>query len=96
MKRRIFALTLALLLCTALTVSASADAYIPPEYSPPYDITSAHWDNGTCSALNTFLSNFVEVNLQNYTILNINKMYEQHNVKCNLSNLNRKRKGIGA
>ena len=36
------------------------------------------------------------VNLHNYTILNINKMYEQHNVKCNLSNLNRKRKGIGA
>ena len=67
MKRRIFALTLALLLCTTLTVSASADAYIPPEYSPPYDITSAHWDNGTCSALNTFLSNFVEVNLQNYS-----------------------------
>lgn len=67
MKRRILALVLALLLCAAFPICASADAYIPPAYSPPYDITSAHWDNGTCSALNTFLSNFVEVNLQDYT-----------------------------
>lgn len=67
MKRRILALVLALLLCSAFAVNASADAYIPPSSSPYYDITTAHQENGTCSALNTFLSNFVEVNLQDYT-----------------------------
>lgn len=67
MKRRIFALLLALLMCAVTAVSASADAYIPPANVAYYDILSAHNYNGTCSALNTFLSNFVEINLQNYS-----------------------------
>lgn len=66
MKRKLFALILALLLCIGTALSASADAYVEPPYSPPYDILQAHESNGRCSPLNTFLSNFVEVGMQHY------------------------------
>ncbi len=66
MMKRIVCLFLALLLLGALTLSASADAIILPEYEPPYDITTAHRTNGDCKALNTFLSNFAEAGLMEY------------------------------
>lgn len=65
MKRKILALALALLLCAAMAVSASADAIILPE-EVSYDITSAHLEDGSCYALNVFLSNFVEIGLAQY------------------------------
>ena len=67
MKRKIFALILAILLVAMLPVYAVADAYIPPEdTSYPYDILTAHEWDGTCKPLNTFLSNFVEMGLKEY------------------------------
>ena len=67
MKRKIFALMLAVLMVTTLSFTAAADAYIPPEEPVyGYDILSAHQYNGTCKPLNTFLSNFVEMGLENY------------------------------
>ena len=64
MKRKILSCLMALLLCAAFVLSASADAYIPQE--PYYDIETAHESSGTCSALNTFLSNFVETGITHY------------------------------
>lgn len=68
MKRKLLALLLALLLCLTAPLSVAADAYIPPEtpVSSGYDILNAHKRNGTCKALNTFLSNFVEIALNSY------------------------------
>lgn len=67
MKRKIFALMLAVLMVCTLSLSAAADAYIPPEEPVyGYDILTAHQYNGTCKPLNTFLSNFVEMGLENY------------------------------
>ena len=67
MKRKIFALVLAILVIAMLPVYASADAYIPPEEtSYSYDILTAHEWDGTCKPLNTFLSNFVEMGLKEY------------------------------
>lgn len=67
MKRKIFALLLAILTAAMLPLYASADAYIPPEEPVyGYDILSAHEFNGTCKPLNTFLSNFAEMGLESY------------------------------
>lgn len=68
MKRKIFALLLAVLLVGNLSLSATADAYIPPEEEVVvgFDMSRAFMKNGTCKALNTYLSNFVEVGLQEY------------------------------
>ena len=66
MKRKLLALVLALLLCIGTALSVSADAYVEPPYSPPYDILEAHESNGRCSPLNTFLSNFVEMGMKFY------------------------------
>lgn len=68
MKRKLLALLLALVLCLTVPLSVAADAYIPPEEpaSSGYDILNAHKRNGTCKALNTFLSNFVEIALRSY------------------------------
>lgn len=67
MKRKIFALALAFLMAALLPMSVLADAYIPPE-EPVYlyDIRTAHESNGSCKPLNTFLSNFVEMGLEEY------------------------------
>lgn len=65
MKRKLLSLVMALLLCASSVLCASADAYIPSD--PYYDILSAHESNGTCSVLNTFLSNFVETGMTHYT-----------------------------
>lgn len=65
--KKILALTLAVLLLAMLPLSASADAYIPPEEPVVgYDILTAHEYDGTCKPLNTFLSNFAEMGLENY------------------------------
>lgn len=68
MKRKLLALLLALVLCLTVPLSVAADAYIPPEEPAPsgYDILNAHKKNGTCKALNTFLSNFAEIALRAY------------------------------
>ena len=67
MKRRIFVLLLAVLLLGNLALSAAADAYIPPDEGEYFDMCSAYMVNGTCKALNTFLSNFVEMGLAEYS-----------------------------
>lgn len=65
--RKILAFTLAVVLLAMLSLSASADAYIPPEEpAVGYDILTAHEQSGTCKPLNTFLSNFVEMGLESY------------------------------
>lgn len=66
-KQRLFALVLVLVLLGSLSLSASADAYIPPERIDGFDMNYAYMENGTCSALNTFLSNFVEMNMKSYS-----------------------------
>ena len=67
MKRKIFALMLAVLMVATMSFSAAADAYIPPEEPVyGYNILTAHEKNGTCKPLNTFLSNFVEMGLDSY------------------------------
>lgn len=66
MKKRMLCLLLVLVICVSLAPPASADAILFPEDYPPYDITSAHLYNGSCKALNTFLSNFVEAGLSAY------------------------------
>lgn len=67
MKQKLFVLLLAVLLLSALPLSAFADAYFPPEEPVyGYDILTAHEYNGTCKALNTYLSNFVEMGLKTY------------------------------
>jgi len=65
MKRRIVSCLLAVLILSANMLCASADAFIPPEYID-YDITTAHREDGSCYALNVFLSNFVEIGLERY------------------------------
>lgn len=65
MKRRIVSCLLAVLILSANVLCASADAFIPPEYID-YDITTAHTEDGSCYALNVFLSNFVEIGLESY------------------------------
>lgn len=65
MKRRTVSLLLAVLILSANVLCASADAFIPPEYTG-YDITTAHTEDGNCYALNVFLSNFVEIGLEKY------------------------------
>ena len=67
-KRKIFTLILAvLMLLAALPIYAAADAYIPPEEKVYYyNILTAHEHNGTCKPLNTFLSNFVEMGMDEY------------------------------
>lgn len=64
MKRKILCALMVLVLCLCNVFCASADAYIPQE--PYYDILTAHESNGTCSVLNTFLSNFVETGMTRY------------------------------
>lgn len=67
MKRKIVAFLLVVLLCAATVLSASADAYIPPESTAAsYNILSAHEKDGRCKALNTFISNFVEAGMLHY------------------------------
>lgn len=67
MKRKITAFLLAVLLCAATVLSASADAYIPPEpAAASYNILSAHEKDGRCKALNTFISNYVEAGMLHY------------------------------
>lgn len=67
MKQKLLAFLLAVLLLSALPLSAYADAYIPPdEPVDSYDILTAHESNGTCKTLNTYLSNFVEMGLETY------------------------------
>ena len=67
MKRKIFALVLAVLMAAMLPLQASADAYIPPEPADnEYDILTAHEHNGTCKPLNTYLSNFAEMGRRKY------------------------------
>lgn len=67
MKRKIFALLLAVLLLGSLCLSAAADAYIPPERIEGFDMNYAYMEDGNCKALNTFLSNFVEIGLSSYS-----------------------------
>lgn len=65
--KKLFVLLLAVLLLAQLSLSVSADAYIPPEKPVyGYDILTAHEQDGTCKPLNTFLSNFVEMGLEKY------------------------------
>ena len=67
MKRKIFALILAVVMAAMLPLYASADAYIPPEpVDNEYDILTAHEHNGICKPLNTYLSNFAEMGLRKY------------------------------
>lgn len=65
MKRKLVAVLLVLLILSANVLCVSADAFIPP-VEVPYDILGAYLDNDSCYALNVFLSNFVEVGLENY------------------------------
>ena len=67
MKRRVFCLFLVLLLCAATVLPTAADAYIPPERQSGFDMNYAYTENGTCKALNTFLSNFAEVGLREFS-----------------------------
>ena len=67
MKRKIFALVLAVLMAAMLPLQASADAYIPPvPAAGEYDILTAHEHNGICKPLNTYLSNFAEMGRRKY------------------------------
>lgn len=65
--RKILALLLAVLLLGGLALSASADVYIPPERVDGFDMNYAYMENGTCKALNTFLSNFAEVGIKDFS-----------------------------
>ncbi len=65
MKRKLTAILLAMLILSANILCVSADAFLPPEMID-YNITSAHLDSDSCSALNVFLSNFVEIGLKSY------------------------------
>lgn len=63
MKRRLISLLLVLLLCSVIPLSAAADAYIPPERIDGFDMNYAYMEDGTCKALNVFVSNFAEVGI---------------------------------
>ena len=67
MKRKLVALLLALALFAAIPFTAAADAYIPPEPVEGFDMNYAYMENGNCKALNTFLSNFVEMGLAEFS-----------------------------
>lgn len=67
MKRRLISLLLVLILCAGLPLSAAADAYIPPERIEGFDMNYAYMEDGNCKALNTFMSNFAEIALKEYT-----------------------------
>lgn len=65
--RKILALLLAVLLLVGLALSVSADAYIPPERVEGFDMNYAYMENGACKALNTFISNFAEMGLKEFS-----------------------------
>ena len=65
--RKILALLQSVLLLGSLALSASADAYIPPEPIEGFDMNYAYMENGTCKALNTFISNFAEMGLREFS-----------------------------
>lgn len=71
--RKILALLLTILLLGSLALSASADAYIPPERVDGFDMNYAYMENGTCKALNTFLSNFAEVGIKEFSSRSTNE-----------------------
>lgn len=64
--RKILSLALALVLCAVLVVPAGADAWIPPDDHFNYYVQSLPYNSGSCAALNAFLSNYAEANLQHY------------------------------
>ena len=67
MKRKLFSLLLALLLCSVIPLSAAADAYFPPERIDGFDMNYAFMEDGTCKALNVFISNFAEVGIPEFS-----------------------------
>ncbi len=66
--KRIFSLSLALLLCAMLALPASADVWIPPYDDGGYNEALAQLPQteGACKPLNVFLSNYVETGLLEY------------------------------
>ena len=66
--KKLVALILVLLLCSAMILSASADAFIPPDDNCNYNLLSSPYFDGDCYALNIFLSNYAETQLTYYEI----------------------------
>lgn len=64
--KRILTLVLALLLMAAMPMAARADAWIPPDSMANLYLVSVFYDYNECAALNYFVSNYVEANLEDY------------------------------
>ena len=64
--KKLIALSLAFLLCTGLIFSASADAWFPAEDEVNEHLEQSIYHDGDCYALNVFLSNYAETQLDYY------------------------------
>ena len=64
--KRILTLVMALLLMAAMPMTARADAWIPPDSMANLYLVSVYYDYNDCTALNYFISNYVEANLKEY------------------------------